>query len=272
MNLIIHKYILQIYLSKYFKYINLYPSNYSNCNKSANNKGIQIHKKNVIPKKINKYRSKAEMRNSQVNRNKKIGETKDSQKKIINKYFTNKMNSIKNRKINKNINNEENINNAQFINEKEYNMFSQIQKLKKNNNNNKNNNKQKISNRNITNTKINNYINNFYNINKNNQENKLKNQPSNSYRNKLIIHNELFDINNNMNNMMNINKLTNRNYTLGNNGENCLNSEFDAQLYSNYYYFNNKERNMTLSNENRYRNSTFKNNIMINNKNRGSPY
>lgn len=257
---------------KYFKYINLYPSNYSNCNKSVNNKGIQIHKNNVIPKKINKYRSKAEMRNSQVNRNKKIGETKDSQKKIINKYFTNKMNSIKNRKINKNINNEENINNAQFINEKEYNMFSQIQKLKKNNNNNKNNNKQKISNRNITNTKINNYINNFYNINKNNQENKLKNQPSNSYRNKLIIHNELFDINNNMNNMMNINKLTNRNYTLGNNGENCLNSEFDAQLYSNYYYFNNKERNMTLSNENRYRNSTFKNNIMLNDKNRGSPY
>ena len=130
----------------------------------------------------------------------------------------------------------------------------------------------KISNRNITNTKINNYINNFYNINKNNQENKLKNQPSNSYRNKLIIHNELFDINNNMKNMMNINKLTNRNYTLGNKDENCLNFEFDAQLYSNYYYFNNKERNMTLSNENRYRNSTFKNNIMINNKNRGSPY
>ena len=131
-------------------------------NKTKNNKN-----------NLDKYYSQAKIGNQSLKRNKNIKDLSESQKKKINKVFSDKINSIRNKKNNKNTNNNNsNINNAKFLNEKEYNMFSQIQKMKKNSY--KNLIKPKISNKNITNTKINNYINNIYNINKNTQGKNIK--------------------------------------------------------------------------------------------------
>ena len=238
----------------------------TNC-KNLYGKGKTNEKQNNLKtNRLNKYFSQTKIKNTAFNRKQNVKELSENQKKQINKIFSNKINSIKKRKNNKNMNNTDSINNAQFLNEKEYNMFSQIQKMKMNNN--KNLIKQKISNKNITNTKINNYINNIYNINKNIQENKIKRNTGNSYRNKLIIQNDIFT-NNNI--PINLNQIINRNLTLTNNSEKMSNSNYN-NINNFCYYYNDKERNMTLSNENRKKNLIFKNNVMRNIQNKGNPY
>ena len=240
------------------------PSNYQNL---YGNEIIETNKNKLKTNGLNKYLSQTRIKNPTFNRKQSIKELCENQKKKINKIFSNKINSIKKRKIDKNMNNNESINNAQFLNEKEFNMFSQIQKLKMNNK--KNLIKQKISNKNITNTKINNYINNIYNINKNIQENKIRRNTGNSYRNKLIIQNDIFT-NNNI--PINLNQLINRNLTLTNNSEKMSNSNYN-NMNNFCYYFNDKGRNMTLSNENRKKNLAFKNDAMRNIQNLiGNPY
>ena len=231
----------------------------SNCDDIIDKRKTKLQKNN-----LNKYYSQTKLGNPKINKNKNIKELNENQKKKINHIFSNKINSIRNRKNNKNLNNNSSINNAKFLNENEFNMFSQIQKMKKNSN--KNLIKQKISNKNITNTKINNYINNIYNINKNPQGKNIKAITGKSYRNKLIQKNEIIMSNNNKNNL---NQLKNQNFTSKNNKEkNFIDYNYNNKIdnFDNFYFYN-RERNMTLSNENRMKNLTYKNNIMKNNIN-----
>ena len=51
-----------------------------------------------------------------------------------------------------------------------------------------------------------------------------------------------------------------------NNSIKYIDSNYNNKM-NNIYYYNNKDRNMTLSNENRMKNLTYKNNIMKNNIN-----
>ena len=213
------------------------------------------------------YYSQTKIENQKPKRNNNIKELSENQKRKINQIFSNKINSIRNKKINKktNNNNNSNINNAQFLNEKEYNMFAQIQKMKKNSY--KNLIKQKISNKNITNTKINNYINNIYNINKNTQGKNIKGNNGKSYRNKLISQNEIILNNNDINNLK---QFINKNYTPeSSNKKFIINFNNKMDNMNNVYYYNNRDRNMTLSNENRIKNLTYKNEILNNNQNFG---
>ena len=256
----------------YYNYdCNNFSSTYSgNKDYFYNEEMVQRQNNYLLTNKLNKYLNQTNVHDNihdnKINKDKKMKELSDKQKKIVNNIFSNRINSIKNKKNNKNIYTNNSINNAQFLNEKEYNMFSEIQKMKKNKSNNKNLIKQKISNKNITNTKINNYINNIYNINKNIQENKLKKNIGNSYRNKLLNQNEMSG---SKKKFLNKNEMMVRNITSSNKKQNINDPGFGDKINNNYNYYlnNNRERNLTLSNENRNKNLTYKNSIMLNNNN-----